>query len=125
MKGGPGHRAAFFHASRRYARYRLAATGTGKPHCACDTVHSARGRLGMLRIAAAGLLLLTGCSIPLEGSDAGRARPEIGTDARGPETRASPFSGRTLQPGDATAPGGTGGLSDSGIPGGSDSGTGR
>lgn len=75
----------------------------------------------LIRIAA-GLLLLTGCSLPLEGGNAGRPQPEIGTDARGPETRTQPFTGRTLQPGDSTAPGGTGGLSDSGIPGESGSG---
>ena len=61
------------------------------------------------------LFLLAGCSVPLEGGRAGHARPEVGIDARGPDTRALPFTGRTVQPGDATAPGGTGDLSDSGI----------
>jgi hypothetical protein len=69
----------------------------------------------MFRIAA-GLLLLTGCSVPLEGSGAGRIRPDVASE-RGPETRTLPFAGRTQQPGDATAPGGTGDLSDSSIPG--------
>lgn len=69
----------------------------------------------MFRIVAC-LFLLAGCSVPLEGGRAGRAQPDIGTDARGPETRVLPFAGRTVQPGDSTAPGGTGDLSDSGIP---------
>jgi hypothetical protein len=66
----------------------------------------------MFRIAAC-LLLLTGCSIPLGGGSSERVQPDVGTDARGPETRTLPFAGRTQQPGDATAPGGTGDLSDS------------
>jgi hypothetical protein len=61
------------------------------------------------------VFLLAGCSVPLEGNHAGRVRPDIGIDSRGPEGRALPFTGRTQQPGDSTAPGGTGDLSDSGI----------
>ncbi len=69
----------------------------------------------MFRTTAA-LLFLTGCSIPLEGGRAGRVEPGIASE-RAPETRSDPVAGRRLQPGDATAPGGTGGLSDSTIPG--------
>ena len=67
----------------------------------------------MIRVAAT-LLLLTGCSVPLEGGRAGRIEPDIASE-RAPETRSLPVAGRPLQPGDSTAPGGTGGLSDSTI----------
>ena len=70
----------------------------------------------MIRVTTALLLLLSGCSIPLEGGRVGRVETGVASE-RAPETRSDPVAGRPLQPGDATAPGGTGGLSDSTIPG--------